>query len=393
MDLETPFRLEVDGVRISLSEYCAEHGLGSLLDQWDEGKNGELSPDSVSYGSQRKVWWRCGAGHSWQTAVYARTSGAGCPYCTGRRVAPGDNDLATERPDLASQWHPVKNQDLTPRDVSAGSHKVVWWLCQAGHEWQASVRNRTNGTGCPVCAGKAIVPGENDLATAFPGIAEQWHPTKNGSLTPRDISIGSRKKIWWQCEKGHEWQAFASTRVQGSGCPVCAGKVVIPGFNDLASAFPEIAGQWHPTKNGSLTPDQLTPASNRKVWWRCQLGHDYTSAVSDRTGRNTGCPYCAGRKVLVGFNDLATVEPRVAEQWHPTLNGKLLPEMVTAGCHRKVWWQCMEGHVWKAMIYSRTGPGHYGCPVCAGHVKKLSYAGRAQTVWQERDRGFTIKQF
>ena len=80
------------------------------------------------------------------------------------------------------------------------------------------------------------------------------------------------------------------------------------------------------------------------------------------------CPYCTGKKVLPGFNDLATLEPKIAA-WHPTLNGTLTPEMVTLGSHRKVWWQCPEGHVWKAVVYSRAGPQKCGCPVCAGKVK------------------------
>ena len=84
----------------------------------------------------------------------------------------------------------------------------------------------------------------------------------------------------------------------------------------------------------------------------------------------SGCPYCAGRKVLPGFNDLATLEPKIAAQWHPTLNGGLTPDGVTVGCHRKVWWQCQEGHVWKAAIYSRAGPQKCGCPICAGRVSK-----------------------
>lgn len=84
----------------------------------------------------------------------------------------------------------------------------------------------------------------------------------------------------------------------------------------------------------------------------------------------TGCPYCTNKKVLAGFNDLATVEPRIAAEWHPTLNGSLTPEMVTAGSRKKVWWECPLGHVWKAAIYSRTGKKKCGCPVCAGKARK-----------------------
>ncbi|MDM8237854.1 zinc-ribbon domain-containing protein [Pseudoflavonifractor phocaeensis] len=142
------------------------------------------------------------------------------------------------------------------------------------------------------------------------------------------------------------------------------------GENDLASQFPELAAQWNQERNGVLTPKQVAPYSNRKVWWRCELGHEYQASVGARTLNGSGCPYCAGKKVLSGFNDLATRFPDLANQWHPTLNGTLKPNMVTAGSHRKVWWQCTLGHVWKAMIYSRTGPKQCGCPVCAGKMGK-----------------------
>lgn len=130
--------------------------------------------------------------------------------------------------------------------------------------------------------------------------------------------------------------------------------------------------QWHPAKNEGLTPKLITYGSKQKVWWRCDRGHEWQTAVASRTMRNSGCPYCTGRKVLAGFNDLKTVEPQAAAQWHPELNGALTAEMVTAGSHRKVWWQCPEGHVWKAVVYARAGPGKSGCPVCAGKVKAQS---------------------
>ena len=205
----------------------------------------------------------------------------------------------------------------------------------------------------------------------LPELLAEWDTRRNLPLTPTQISFGSHQKVWWRCKRGHQWRAQIKSRTAGTGCPVCAGKKVIPGENDLASTFPGLAAQWHPTKNGSLTPQQITPCSNRKVWWRCELGHDYQACVSSRTANGSGCPYCAGRKVLPGFNDLATLAPELARQWHPTLNGTLTPDMVTTGSRRKVWWQCDQGHVWKSVIYSRAGSRQCGCPVCAGRVRTI----------------------
>ena len=357
----------------SLLDYCLERDEFELLTQWDKQKNGELTPRDVTKGSHKKIWWKCAFGHSWQAVVYTRTGQrSGCPYCTGRKVLPFSKSLATEFPELMKEWHPTLNADVSPEELLPGTHRKVWWKCSNGHEWSAQIKARVNGTGCPVCSNRRVLAGENDLATTHPEIAAQWHPTKNGTRTPRSVVSGHHAKVWWRCPKGHEWQATILSRTTtGNGCPVCAGKVVIPGQNDLASAYPAIASQWHPTKNGTLTPEQVTSFSNRKAWWVCDKGHEYYAIISHRVQNASDCPYCSGKKVLAGFNDLATIEPKIAEQWHKELNGDLTPQMVTIGSHKKVWWQCAEGHIWKAIIYSRTGARKTGCPVCSGKVKEV----------------------
>ena len=355
-------------MKLSLYDYCVANGQESLLTSWDTEKNKPTHPEDVSTGAHYKAWWTCARGHSWQAAVYSRTGGSGCPYCTGRRAWIGENDLASQQPEIAAQWHPKKNT-LTAEQVTVGSHHKVWWLCAKGHQWRAEVKTRVSGTGCPYCANRAVIPGENDLATTHPDLVREWVHGRN-KLSPKEVTAGTTRKAWWRCERGHEWQATVASRARGVGCPICAGKVIVPEENDLGSRFPDVAAEWHPTKNGTLTPEKCSPSSNRKVWWRCPLGHEYQAAVGARTVSGSDCPFCAGRKVLVGFNDLATLEPAVAASWHPTLNGTLTPEDVTTGSRRKVWWKCPEGHSWKAVIYSRARSQKSGCPVCAGRVKE-----------------------
>lgn len=357
-------------MRQSLYDFCQEHSLTRVLEQWDTQQNAPLTPQTVSYGSRQKVWWQCERGHRWQAAVYARSDGSGCPCCTGKRACPGENDLASQIPELAAQWHPRKNGALTPDMVVPGSHRRVWWRCEKGHEWQAQVKSRAAGSGCPICKNRAVVPGKNDLPTTHPTLAAQWHPVKNGALAPSMLVAGSCRKVWWQCGRGHVWQASVSSRaLNGAGCPYCSGKRVIAGETDLATCFPAISQQWLNERNGMLTPERVSPFSNRRVWWQCAEGHIWQAAVSARTAQLSGCPYCTGKKVLTGFNDLATLEPAVASQWHAELNGTLTPQMLTPGSHQKVWWQCPEGHIWKAVVHSRTGAQRCGCPVCAGKVK------------------------
>ncbi len=372
----------------TLYDHCVEQNREDLLRQWDSTKNGALTPTGLSYGSKQKVWWTCDKGHSWIATVYTRTGGSGCPYCAGRQAWPGENDLASQYPALAAQWHPTKNAPLTARQVPVGSHHKAWWQCEHGHVWQAPVKTRVGGTGCPYCANRLVHSGENDLATTHPALLQEWDDEKN-TLSPLEITAGTTRKIWWRCEKGHQWQATVASRVKGTGCPVCAGKVIVPGENDLNTHFPHIAAQWHPTKNGSLTPENCSPSSNRKVWWRCPLGHTYQAAVGARTVNGSDCPYCAGKKVLVGFNDLASVAPTVAASWHPTLNGTLTPQDVTTGSRRKVWWLCPEGHVWKAVVYSRARKQKTGCPVCAGRTKESPTYG-AMTGGEKRPLGWKM---
>ena len=375
-------------MQTSLYDYCMERSKAALLTQWHPAKNGALTPQQIAYGSTRKVWWICAKGHIWQAAVNTRTANhTDCPYCAGRLPWPGETDLASQYQDLVKEWHPTRNLPLMPEQVLPGSEKKVWWKCAQGHEWQAEIRSRVSGCGCPVCANRKLAEGENDLATLRPELAAQWHPTRNGSLTPGDLTAGTRRKVWWRCDKGHEWQASVLSRTSlGNGCPVCAGKQVIPGENDLASQFPQLAAQWHPDKNGALRPENVSPNSNRKVWWLCPLGHAWKATVTSRSREGAGCPFCAGRKVWPGFNDLETVEPKVAAQWHPTLNGQLTPRMVTAGSRRKVWWQCPEGHVWKAVVYSRAGKRKCGCPVCAGRISEARMKAYRHMVGEQQGK-------
>lgn len=106
----------------------------------------------------------------------------------------GQNDLATVNPNLAAEWHPSKNGSLLPSQTTAGSNKKVWWLGKCGHEWEREICERSKGHGCPVCSGRSLQPGINDFATINPKVAAEWHPTKNGDLTPADVAPNSNKK-------------------------------------------------------------------------------------------------------------------------------------------------------------------------------------------------------
>ncbi|MBU3717174.1 MAG: hypothetical protein FGM45_02575 [Actinobacteria bacterium] len=342
-----------------------------LAAEWHPVKNGDLVPSQVKPYSTKKVWWRCARSpdHEWEAVVGNRSQGRGCPFCGGKQVLVGFNDLATVRPDLAAEWHPTLNGTLTPSDVTVGAGTRVWWRCPVGpdHEWQTTVAARSSyvrGRGCAICAGRKVVP-STCLESLFPDVAVEWHPMKNGELTPANVSPFVTKRVWWRCAQGHEWTAQIQSRTrQGTGCPQCAGRVAIPGETDLATLHPAIAAEWHPLKNDGLRPNDVRPGSNRSVWWQCTEGHEWRTSVVNRVGLLSSCPYCAGQRAIPGINDLATTHPDVAAEWHPTKNGELLPRDVMGGTSRLIWWCCSLGHDWPAPPYNRVGLNS-GCPVCA----------------------------
>lgn len=199
---------------------------------------------------------------------------------------------------LMSEWDWEKNIKLNiyPESITCGSHQEVWWKCSKGHSWKAIVSNRARlNRNCPYCAGQKPIVGENDLCTTHPEIIKQWNYKKNGNIKPENYMGGSHKKVWWMCEKGHEWCAEIKSRTSGVGCPYCADKKVLYGFNDLETKFPEIAKEWHPTKNGDLLPSQVTYGSGKKVWWKCKNDHERLATVCNRA-KGRGCPVCFQRR-------------------------------------------------------------------------------------------------
>lgn len=282
----------------------------------------------------------------------------------------GFNDVVTLAPEAAALWHPTLNGDLRPCDVTTVTQRRIWWECECGHEWQATVRDvAAKGTRCPRCANRVIVAGENDLASLEPALAAEWHPTLNGGLGPTNVSRGSNRWVWWRCSKGHEWQQTVNERTRSgrdAGCPVCAGRLLVVGVNDLRTSHPELASQWAEELNGKLSPVDVTAISNRRVWWRCELGHTWQLNIRNRVLRDAGCPYCNNRKVLRGFNDLATVRPDMAAQWYYEGNWPLRPVDVTAVYSKKVGWKMDCGHVFRLTVRQRANNKELTCPVCTG---------------------------
>lgn len=342
-----------------------------------EDLNEGVDAATVFASSKKRYWWRCKTGHTWQARVDGMVKFKRkelCPFCSGRRLLKGFNDIATLSPEAAALWHPTRNGDLLPGDVTTVTTKRFWWKCKCGQEWQASARSVVvRGTRCPRCSNKVVVVGENDLATLDPVLAGQWHPTLNGGLEPTDVVCGSNKKVWWTCPEGHAWQRSVNDRTRrDAGCPVCVGRLLVVGTNDLATTHPVLASQWAHDLNGGLGPTDVTATSNRHVWWRCERGHTWQVHIRLRANRDAGCPYCSNRKVLPGFNDIATLRPDMAAQWCHERNLPLKPTDVTPISTKKAWWRGDCGHVFRLVVGQRAKNKRLTCPYCTGHRKAKS---------------------
>jgi len=307
-------------------------------DGWD--------PSKVNTGTHQKYSWVCKIGHKYKVSPSQRTSrGIGCPYCLGRKVMSGFNDLLTTNPILAQQAN-----GWDPANVSKGVSGKFSWKCEKGHIWQATIPNRdSNNSGCPICIGKKVLIGFNDLQTTHPLIAEDavgWDP--------ESVTRGSALRVEWNCKVGHSWVASVAQRTsRNTGCPFCAGMRVVPGQNDLATTHPEIA-----VEADGWDPSNYYHGSESKRNWKCPLGHKYKSSLKHRCVRGQGCPYCSSHKVLTGFNDLKTKFPHIAQEadgWDPA--------SVASGSGKKQKWICEIGHTWQTSVSLRTS-ANTGCPTC-----------------------------
>lgn len=337
-----------------------------LVVEWSP-RNLPLTPDDVSYGSNKLYWWKGSCGHEWQSSAKARSCGEKCPICSNARIIPGVNDLKTMEPELSKEWS-TKNSPLEPTMIGPGTHKKVFWKGKCGHEWEASVRSRVRGAGCPYCSHNIILPGFNDLKTIFPELAEEWSD-KNLPLLPSQVAPFANRKVWWRCKNGHEWNTLISTRAYGSKCPYCSGLFTLKGFNDFATLHPDLASEWS-DKNYPLTPDVINERSTKNVWWKCHVcGHEWKGVVKARVHGRI-CPVCAEREVLQGYNDLATTDPVLLEEWDYILNSDIRPTQISRNSMRPVWWKCKFGHSWKDKVSNRTIE-HKNCKTCEMEFRRV----------------------
>lgn len=344
--------------------YCAGKGvlagfndLATLFP--DISEEALFDPTSVRPKSHKKVLWRCNKGHEYEMVVAARTAGGQCTVCGNRQVVPGVNDLATTHPALAAEAM------FDPTSVTFGAGIRLRWKCPAGHIYEMTPNARSHrGRGCPTCSGNRVEMGANDLATVNPGLARE------ALFDPTTVTAGSSRRLRWRCSEGHEYVQTVVKRSEGGGCPYCAGKAILEGFNDLQTAAPELGVE------ALFDPTTLTLNSNKKVPWQCAKGHQWEAPPYSR--KKNGCPFCGGKSVLEGFNDLATTDPDLARE------ALFDPRSLTRGSNRRVRWRCPLDHEYEAVVSNRVLRSD-GCPYCSGHRVLVGFNDLATKLPELRD--------
>jgi len=272
-------------------------------------------------------------------------------------------------PELAAEYMAPPKNELPAEEVTVGIAKKLWWKCsKCEHEWEATGTNRVRqGSGCPACSGR-VATKNNNLAITHPDLAEEYMAPPKNLLPVNKILPYTNKKLWWKCsECQHKWETKGKERVQGTGCPACANRVVTKN-NNLAITHPELAEEYMAPPKNELPADKVVAGTNKKLWWKCskeECGHEWEAMGISRF-RGSGCPACAN-KVVTENNNLAVARPELAEEYMAPPKNELPADKVVPGTNKKLWWKCSKcGHEWKTMGNDRVQGK--GCPACSGLV-------------------------
>jgi len=286
-------------------------------------------------------------------------------------AAPRPSPLAATHPELVEQWIEavsLKHKDKSPDNTSSGSGIRVLWRCTAdwGHTWEAQVRNRSRGQGCPHCHRLCFRP----LIVVRPELAAQWIRAvelESRAKTPKNTGVRSDIIVLWRCAEDpeHTWEASVCRRIKSpktAGCPHC------PRENSIRITDPELSARWIRTVNSKdkgRTPDNTSFGSCVRVLWRCTEypEHAWEATVCNRTAGQgcTHCKSCHGNPIICSHPELVSQWVRVVDSDYPDKT----PQDTGAGSRVRVLWRCPKDpeHTWEARVKTRSRGK--GCPICA----------------------------
>lgn len=364
-----------------------------ILKQWDFEKN-DIKPEEISYGSGKKVWWKCTKGHSYQMAVYNKVKHEkSCPVCSGHKTVSGVNDFATCYPEIAKEWHPVKNGDLLPSQVSKKNGRKVWWLCKYGHEWQATIRDRTTDkTGCPKCRSRRLTSFSEQaiyyyVKKLYPDTVNRYKEIFDNGME-LDIFVPSIRvgiefdgAAWHNTEELHQKERTKYQICQKNNIKLIRVKERTGNeWRDVS----DVTYTLHDRRNKrdleviiQVILDRMDPFSN--MWTRKRI-NDIHSRVHVNIKRDEN----AIREYLTPIaNSLAELRPDLVKDWNYEKNGNLKPTMFGINSNDRVWWKCAKcGHEWRTSIIHRGGIRRSGCPECSKEKR-----GKTFTKGKVEERG------
>lgn len=395
-----------------------------LLKDWDYDKNNIL-PTEVSSKSGKRVHWKCSeCDYNWITSIAHRSNGSGCKKCSenmfvsfGEKAVfyyiskylkteikenikiPNTKNLEIDiyipsirvGIEFDGYRHKVERDKLKNKICKENNIKLIRLRCwelpdlkdssidyiyqRGDNELTITIKevlyNEFNLKEIDIDVERDRQEIEeliqykklsNSLLNTHPEILKEWDYKKN-KIEPNQVTRGTQRKVWWKCVKNHSWYATISDRLNKNknGCPYCSNQKVLAGYNDLATTNKELLKEWNYEKN-IIKPTEVVAGSDKRIHWICEKGHEYESRLVSRK-QGTGCPYCSGQKVLKGYNDLATTNSEILDEWDYITN-KINPEEVSRGSNRVVNWVCEKGHSYKQKINEKAIKKS-GCPYCS----------------------------
>ena len=358
----------------------------NLLNEWDYEKNEDLLPTMVVAGSNQKVWWKCRYGHTWKTDVSHRAlGGRNCPKCANNHTSVAEHGIAFYLKQVCEiiPLHKINKREI---DVYLPQYKI-------GIEYDGVYFHKDN-TAKDIAKTKKLISDGVQVIRIIETEANndgKSIDTHNGfaCINYKPDSMGKRYETalktllhYLSCLTDNKAFEQVDVNVERDRLRIREDCDITIKDNSLAVKCPQIAKEWDYEKNGNLTPEMFLYKARERVWWKCDKGHGWSATICDRSSDNTQCPYCANKKVMTGFNDLATLNPTLASEWNYDKNNGLTnkngedistPTRVTPFSNQKVWWKCaICGYEWVSTINNRSnGQGCYMCNRIYGRYKRV----------------------
>ena len=326
---------------------------------WDFEKNFNLNVDAITQGSPKKVWWRCHVcNHNWQARINSRLH-TGCAKCKGLGVLKEENILWS-RQDIRVYFDAENNPDINPGRISKSSKQTINLRCEkCGFKWNQVAYKKVS---CRECQKNEIRKSQS-LGAVSPEIAKDWNYDKNFPTKPDEVFYKQKKKAWWICSNGHQYEALISNRTtKNTGCNICLGRSFEKG-NSFFENYPDLIKEWDFQKN-EIDPRKIPPRSNKRVYWVCAKNHSWERMIHHRTKNDQGCPICNHLQASVD-NNIEITHPHLVREWDFKKNIISITSLTFKSC-KKVWWICSSGHEWNATVNTRASGAK--CPYCIGKL-------------------------